>query len=92
MIRRSHPAYFVFFIVILAPIGAAVVVAALLLFGVRPSLVFAPGWAVKSFLETRGIHAPNAVGVASTVAVWWLVIAALGLAWERRRRRGASPP
>lgn len=89
MIRRAHPAFFVIFLVIVAPIGAAVVVAVLLLFGVQPRLVFAPGWAVKSFLEARGIRAPNAVGVASTVALWWLLIAALGLAWERRRRRSA---
>ena len=62
----------------------------LLLFGVQPRIVFAPGWAVKSFLEVCGIHAPNAVGVASTVALWWLLFAALGLAWERRRRGSAT--
>ena len=90
MIRCAHPAFFVIFIVIVAPIGAAVVVAALLLFGVQPRIVFAPGWAVKSFLEVCGIHAPNAVGVASTVALWWLLFAALGLAWERRRRGSAT--
>ena len=78
------------FIVIVAPIGAAVVVAALLLFGVQPRIVFAPGWAVKLFLEVCGIHAPNAVGVASTVALWWLLFAGLGLAWERRRRGSAT--
>jgi hypothetical protein len=42
MIRCAHPAFFVIFIVIVAPIGAAVVVAALLLFGVQPRFVFAP--------------------------------------------------
>ena len=65
------------FLLVVAPIGAVVIVCALLLFGVKPAAVFAAGWAVKSFL-----HAPNAVGVASTVLFWWLLLAALGLAWE----------
>lgn len=90
MIRRAHPAFFAIFVLIVAPIGAAVVVAALLLFGVQPRLVFSPGWAVKSFLQACGIHAPNAVGVVSTVALWWLLFVALGLAWERHRRRSAT--
>ena len=66
-------------------------VAALLLFGVTAHVVFAPGFAVKSFLEHRGLHPPNAVGVASTVALWWAVIAVIGLAWEWRGRRPGSP-
>ena len=90
MIPRARPTFFVIFVLIVAPIGAAVVVAALLLFGVQPRLVFAPGWAVKSFLQVCGIQTPNAVGVASTVALWWLVFVLLGLAWERRRRRSAT--
>ena len=37
MIMRSHPVYLGIFLVVLAPIGAAVLVTALLLFGVEPS-------------------------------------------------------
>ena len=74
---------FLIFCLLVAPVAAAVVVTALLLFGVSPRVVFAPGWAVKSFL-----HAPNAVGVASTVALWWLLFVAAGLAWELRKSRG----
>jgi hypothetical protein len=33
-----------------------------------------------------GVHAPNSVGVVSTVAFWWLVFTAVGVAWERRPR------
>jgi len=84
---RTHPAFLWIFLIVLAPIGAAVIVTALLLFGVPPRVVFAPGWAVKSFLEVWGFHVANRVAVASTVGFWWAVIAALGLAWERRRWR-----
>jgi hypothetical protein len=90
MIPRAHPAFFVIFVVIVAPVGAAVLVTALLLFGVPPHLVFAPGRAVMSFLEVCGVRAPNAVGVVSTVTLWWLVFVAVGTAWERRRNRSAS--
>jgi len=72
------------FLFVLAPIGAAVFVAALLLFGVKPHYVFAPGFFVKSLL-----HAPNAVGVIVTVGLWWAIFAALGLWWERRRHVGS---
>ncbi len=85
MIARAHPAYLVLFVAFVAPLGAVVLIAALLLFGVHPRLVFAPGWAAKSFLESLGIHAPNAVGVVSTAALWWLLFVAAGLAWEWRR-------
>jgi hypothetical protein len=85
MVSRAHPAFFAIFVTLVAPVGAAVVVAVLLLFGVPPRLVFAPGWAVKSFLQARGVHAPNAVGVAATVGLWWLIFVAVGTAWDRRR-------
>ena len=75
------------FLFVLAPVGAAVVVTALLLFGAPAHLVFAPGWAVLALLRRGGLHPPNGVGVASTVILWWVVIAAIGLAWERRRKR-----
>jgi hypothetical protein len=61
-----------------------VVTSALLLFGVHPRVVFAPGWALIAFLQRQGIHAPNAVGVAGTVALWWLLFVAVGVVWERR--------
>jgi len=49
-------------------------------------MVFAPGRAIKSFFELWGFHVANRVAVAGTVMVWWALIAALGLAWERRHR------
>ena len=85
-ITIDHPAYFWIFLVVLAPIGAVVIVAALLLFGVKPHTVFAPGWAILGALRAIGMHAPNAVGVAGTVIIWWIAIALIGLLWERLRR------
>ena len=90
MIARAHPAFLVLFVALVAPLGAVVVVSALLLFGMHPRSVFAPGWAVKSFLESFGIHAPNAVGVATTVGLWWLLFVTAGLAWEWHRARSAT--
>jgi hypothetical protein len=69
--------YLWIYLFVVAPIGAVVIVCAMLLFGVKPRSVFAVGWAVKSAL-----HAPNGVGVVSTVLFWWLILALLGLAWE----------
>ena len=88
--RGDSPIFLGIFLVVLAPVGAVVLVSAMLLLGMKPHSVFAPGWAVKSFLETRGLHPPNAVGVASTVILWWAVIAALGLVWEWWRWRRAA--
>ncbi len=78
---------FLIFVLVVAPIGAAVIVSALLLFGVAPGIVFSPGWAVLSLLRKSGVHAPNAVGVLTTVGSWWLLIVAAGAVWERSRRR-----
>lgn len=89
MVDRDRPVYRVIFLVVVAPIGAAVTVSALLLFGVAPPVVFFFGLAVKSWLRALGIEAPNAVGVLSTMFFWWVVIVAIGLAWERWRRRAA---
>ena len=72
----------ILFLFVLAPIGAAVWVAMLLLLGVKPHYVFAPGFFVKSLL-----HAPNAAGVIVTVGIWWAIFAALGLLWERHREQ-----
>jgi hypothetical protein len=87
MVARDRPVYRVIFLVVLAPIGAAVTVGVLLLFGAEPHQVFWFGFVVKSWLRTLGLPAPNAVGVLSTVFLWWVVIAGLGLAWERFRRQ-----
>ena len=85
MVSRPHQAFFAIFVVLVAPVGAVVLVAVLLLFGVPPPLVFAAGWALKSFLQACGFNPPNAVGVATTVGLWWLIFVAVGAAWDRRR-------
>jgi hypothetical protein len=86
MPARSHPLFLWVFLLILAPLAAVVVISALMLFGVPPQLVFAPGRAVKSLLELSGLHIANRVAVISTAAAWWIVFAGIGSAWERRRR------
>jgi hypothetical protein len=80
MPSRERPLYRAIFVFVLAPIGAAVTVGALILFGVDPHYVFYPGFLVKSWIKV-----PNAVGVLATVFVWWIVIVAIGLLWERSR-------
>lgn len=89
--RRPRPLFLAIFLLVLAPIAAAVIVTVLMLFGVPPQTVFAPGRALKSFLEVCGFHPANRVAVAGTVALWWAVIAAAGLAWDRRRGRRDRP-
>ena len=74
-------------LLLVAPIGAAVIIAALLLFGVNPHLVFLPGFFVKVRLEALGFHAPNAVGVLTTVVVWWAIIVSVWLTLRRVLRR-----
>jgi hypothetical protein len=81
MPSRERPLYRVVFVCVLAPVAAAVVVSVLLLFGVPARVVFFAGFALKSWLK-----APNAVGVLATVFVWWVVIVAIGLLWDRRKR------
>jgi hypothetical protein len=87
MVASSPAVLRVVALLIVAPIGAAVVISALLLFGVDPHLVFLPGFFVKSRLEALGIHAPNAVGVLSTVVLWWGIIVLVWLALRRLWRR-----
>jgi hypothetical protein len=86
MVPRAHPVFLAIFLLILAPIAAAVIVSVLLLFGVGPRVVFAPGQAIKSLIEACGFHVANRVAVAGTVLCFWAVIAAAGVFWERRRR------
>jgi hypothetical protein len=76
-------------LLVVAPIGAAVIISVLLLFGVTPHLVFLPGFAVRSKLASLGFHAPNAVGVLTTLAVWWAIIVIVWLAVRRLWRRRA---
>jgi hypothetical protein len=79
-------------LLLVAPIGAAVIIAALLLFGVDPHLVFLPGFFARSRLEAFGFHAPNAVGVLTTVFVWWAIIVIVWLALRRFMGRGRTEP
>jgi hypothetical protein len=65
---------------------AVVIVMALLLFGVTAHHVFAPGFFVKSLFERAGLHVPNAVGVASTLLIVWIIIVALRFAIVRAIR------
>ena len=81
-VRRR--AYFWIFLLVLAPVGAVVMLSALLLLGVPAHLVFAPGRAVQSALASMGLHAANRVGVMSTGLICWAIIAAIGVLWERR--------
>jgi hypothetical protein len=90
MTDRPRPLFLWIFILVLAPIAAAVVVAALLLFGVGPHLVFAPGQAIQSLLHAGGFHAPNSVGVVTTVGLWWAIIVAIGFLWDRRHLRKSA--
>lgn len=82
---RSPRVLTVIALFVVAPIGAAVIISVLLLFGVTPHLVFLPGFAVRKAL---GFHTPNAVGVLVTVAAWWAIIVAIWLAvrgiWRSR--------
>ena len=79
--KSERPFYRVIFVCVLAPVAAAVVVSVLLLFGVPAHVVFFAGFALKSWLK-----APNAVGVVATVFIWWVVIVAIGLLLDRRKR------
>ena len=74
-------------LLVVAPIGAAVIISVLLLFGATPHLVFLPGFAVRAKLASLGIHAPNAVGVLVTLVVWWAIIVIVWLGARRVWRR-----
>ena len=89
MVARSPAVLTVLALFVVAPIGAAVVISALLLFGVTPHLVFLPGFFVRAKMEALGFHAPNAVGVLTTVVFWWVIIVLVWLAARRVLRRDA---
>jgi hypothetical protein len=75
-------------LLIVAPIGAAVIITVLLLFGATPHLVFLPGFAVRSKLAALGFHTPNAVGVVVTLIAWWAI---LMIVWLVVRRLWRGP-
>ncbi len=89
MVARPRVVLALVALLLVAPIGAAVVISALLLFGVSPHWVFLPGFVVKSRLESFGFHVPNRVAVLSTVILWWGIIVSVWLALRRLWRRAA---
>jgi len=87
-VTGSHIRAFAF--VILAGMLAIVIIAALLLFGVEPQLVFTPGFLVKAWLEHLGFHVSNRLGVLSTVLLLWGVIVGVRFAVARAVARRAA--
>ena len=85
----SHRLFLAIFVFVLAPIASVVLITAMLLFGVDPPTVFAPGFAVKSLAVRAGFAVANRVAVASTAAFWWLIVVVAGVLWDRRPRRRA---
>jgi len=72
---------------LLAGVLTVVLIATLLLVGVNPHSVFAPGFVVRSWLAQIGIQAHNRVGVLTTVALYWLAIVVIWSAVARALRR-----
>ncbi len=89
MVTRARVALALVALFVVAPLGAAVVMSALLLLGVEPHTVFLPGFVVKSGLEALGLHVHNRVAVLSTAVVWWLIIVSMWLVLRRFLRRTA---
>jgi hypothetical protein len=87
-IRGAHVRLVAF--LFLTGVLAVVIVATLLLLGVEPRLVFLPGFTIKSWFERLGFHVPNAVGVVSTVLLWWIVILAVRFAIVKAISRKAA--
>lgn len=83
MVDRARLAFGLVALLVLAPLLAVVLIATLLLVGVEPHSVFLPGHFVKSRLEAVGVHAPNAVGVLTTVVFWWAIIVSVWLVLRR---------
>jgi len=74
---------------VVAPIGAAVVISVLLLFGATPHVVFLPGFVVRAKLAALGFHTPNAVGVLVTLIAWWVIFVIVWVVVRRVWRRRA---
>jgi hypothetical protein len=87
MPSRSNRALTLVALFVIAPIGAAVVISVLLLFGVTPHFVFLPGFIVRTKLATLGFHAPNAVGVLVTLIAWWVMFVIVWMVVRRVWRR-----
>jgi hypothetical protein len=83
----SRPLLTAIALLVVAPVGAAVIISILLLFGVTPHLVFLPGFAVRAKLAALGFHTPNAIGVLVTLTAWWAIIVIVWLAVRRVWRR-----
>jgi hypothetical protein len=66
-----------------AAVLAGVLILALLLLGVAPRLVFAPGHMTKAILADIRVRAPNFIGVVITFAAWWLIVLALWIIGRR---------
>jgi hypothetical protein len=79
--------YDLLFLLVVAPIGAMVLIVALMAFGVPPRLVFAPGFAVIALLHRAGLPAPRPLGVLATGAAWWLLVVIAGFASTRLAAR-----
>jgi hypothetical protein len=82
---RSPRLILAIFLFGVAPIGAVVVISALMLFGVSPQTVFTPGRVLVSTFAHAGIKVPRPLGVLATVAFFWAIIVALVFAVERLR-------
>lgn len=76
--------------VVLSAALAFMVMATLLLVGVEPRLVFAPGFTVRAWCQALGFHASNRVGVLSTGLFYWAVIVAVWLATRKLAHRSTA--
>jgi hypothetical protein len=74
-------------LLVVAPIAAAVVISALLLFGVEPHLVFLPGHFVNARIESLGFHVAKPVGVLVTEFFWWVIVVSIWLVLRRSLRK-----
>jgi hypothetical protein len=85
---RSRPALAAIAVYVVAPLLSVVLIAALLLVGVRPHWVFLPGHTLKAGFGALGLTVPNAVGVVGTVITWWALILFVWLVLRRFTRTG----
>jgi hypothetical protein len=90
MPSRSNRVLTLVALFVVAPIGAAVVISVLLLFGATPHIVFLPGFVVKTKLAALGFHTPNAAGVLVTLIAWWVMFVIVWLMIRRLWGRRAS--
>ena len=72
---------------VLTGVLAVTLIATLLLLGVTPRLVFAPGFAIKTWCEAHGCPVHTRVGVICTALIFWAAIVAVWLTVTRVLRR-----